>query len=278
MAGMILPYKRGRQRGWRKPANSGYIEKDDAPKREHYLTERFATSFDLLLNESLNSGSVVWEGTAEDVTLDGSNRVSAMADQTGNGRHVTQTTAADRPYYDNSTKAWPYIIADGTALCDLVWAAGFNASAVGTMYLFGYNNEVGATRVNIACSQSSGDPLGAFSWNSGTAQRARTQANSDFAIETENGYQSWYVYQFDWNDTTEVMGVRLSSSSGLGTRATKTHTTSFGVGTWRALLWGATATVNTKGSIAQIAIVNAVDATNDQIAYDFFDNKFTLDA
>lgn len=57
-----------------------------------------------------------WDaGVTSSVTLDGSNNVSAWADQSGNGRTLTQTTANNRPAYNTSVlNGRPVVNFDGT--------------------------------------------------------------------------------------------------------------------------------------------------------------------
>jgi hypothetical protein len=59
-------------------------------------------------------GCALWLEADRGITLDGSNNVSAWADQSGNGRHAARATEAYRPaWVTNQLNGWPAVISDG---------------------------------------------------------------------------------------------------------------------------------------------------------------------
>lgn len=137
---------------------------------------------------------VSWHRADLGVTIDGSNRVSDWADQSGNGRHLTQTVAGSRPDYlaTGGSNGGPIIDSGtyGTAYLQYTAVAGLLSTAAVGWSSFAILSALatGASRNFTATTTLTGTTT-QFSWQNegiGNARMVMLNTSVPTAIAVEN--------------------------------------------------------------------------------------------
>lgn len=133
------------------------------------------------------ANKVVWfdAATASTITVDGSNRVSAWADRSGNGSNATQATGAKQPLYEAASfnSAYPCIYFDGAVTQKMMQTAAIASMSSMTAYLV-------VDHVTVA-SVSAVLDIATYA-NAGSVMLYRTSANREIAIYRRTADTSKY--------------------------------------------------------------------------------------
>lgn len=167
----------------------------------------------------------LWLEADRRITLDGSNNVSAAADQGGNGRHTTQTDAAHRfDYITNAKNGLPVL--RGNRDAGLNFVTPYSPGNAVTIFLVGKGGNTNQFVLGF-----NPDSIAPGVWLANGEPVIRVNA-INYGLGT-TFVDTWAILRFHFN----TVGPQLAMSANNGTRVIHTPG-AFSAPTWQNLFWG----------------------------------------
>lgn len=206
------------------------------------------------------SGLTGWYRADMGITLNGSN-VSAWADQSGNGYHITQGTGGSQPAY-NSGGAFPYLTFDGSAdfmLQNVGQLSNLITTTAGTIAIAFNATAIDSSAADATCytndtlwCDSTGGNVGLHMNNTPRLQAYGYQTSAKVAGSNSLTTGAWHYTHWRMDGTNLYLGFNGNAESSVAITAVTLTTRVMKIGA----SYQATPTNYFSGSIAEIVCYN----------------------